>query len=409
MAATLEPCPPPARATSAAAIGRADRALGAAGLHRPRDRLPARPDRSDDRLQLQQASRASSTSSGTRSLSTRGSTRSTGRVWAMRSGPASTLAFLSTHRRDHPRDAHRPLAHALSVHGPRRDQRPDLPADGDARDRLGLEPPDDVRRHRDPRGPLYGLVPRAALSARLHDDPDRPRHVQHQLRRRHGEGPRSRASTATSRRPRWTWARTSWITFWKVTFPLIFPGILAAALLAFCLSIDDFVITNFVSGHDEHVPDLGRGASSRTRSRRRSTSSARSSSSAPSGSCGHDPAGQSRVPLTPVGGPAAGARAGAQAGPGRSAPDQPAPDQPARDQIAERRSPAKDRGDPGRTRAARHARGDQRRPSRGWNRRPRPRWPYLTGARPTRQRIPRTDRPPPVPRSSRHGRQETHG
>ncbi|HJW22323.1 MAG TPA: ABC transporter permease, partial [Candidatus Limnocylindrales bacterium] len=39
-----------------------------------------------------------------------------------------------------------------------------------------------------------------------------------------------------------------WTTFWRVTFPLIFPGILAAALLAFSLSIDDFVITNFVSG-----------------------------------------------------------------------------------------------------------------------------------------------------------------
>src|SRR5215203_72437 len=31
-----------------------------------------------------------------------------------------------------------------------------------------------------------------------------------------------------------------WTTFWKVTFPLILPGILAAALLAFSLSIDDF-------------------------------------------------------------------------------------------------------------------------------------------------------------------------
>ena len=39
-----------------------------------------------------------------------------------------------------------------------------------------------------------------------------------------------------------------WTTFWKVTFPLILPGILAAALLAFSLSIDDFVITNFTSG-----------------------------------------------------------------------------------------------------------------------------------------------------------------
>ncbi|TMB82687.1 MAG: ABC transporter permease [Chloroflexi bacterium] len=39
-----------------------------------------------------------------------------------------------------------------------------------------------------------------------------------------------------------------WTTFRKVTFPLIFPGILAAALLAFALSIDDYVITSFVAG-----------------------------------------------------------------------------------------------------------------------------------------------------------------
>jgi spermidine/putrescine transport system permease protein len=41
---------------------------------------------------------------------------------------------------------------------------------------------------------------------------------------------------------------TPWATFWKVTFPLILPGILAGALLAFSLSIDDFIITNFTSG-----------------------------------------------------------------------------------------------------------------------------------------------------------------
>jgi len=39
-----------------------------------------------------------------------------------------------------------------------------------------------------------------------------------------------------------------WTTFWKVTFPLIRPGIVAAALLAFSLSIDDFIVTNFTSG-----------------------------------------------------------------------------------------------------------------------------------------------------------------
>jgi spermidine/putrescine transport system permease protein len=43
-------------------------------------------------------------------------------------------------------------------------------------------------------------------------------------------------------------------TFWKVTFPLILPGIMAAALLAFSLSIDDFVVTNFVSGTTNTFP-----------------------------------------------------------------------------------------------------------------------------------------------------------
>jgi len=37
-------------------------------------------------------------------------------------------------------------------------------------------------------------------------------------------------------------------TFVRVTLPLIMPGVLAASLLAFALSIDDFVITNFNAG-----------------------------------------------------------------------------------------------------------------------------------------------------------------
>ena len=45
-----------------------------------------------------------------------------------------------------------------------------------------------------------------------------------------------------------------WTTFWKVTFPLILPGIIAAALLAFSLSIDDFVVTNFTSGKTQTFP-----------------------------------------------------------------------------------------------------------------------------------------------------------
>jgi spermidine/putrescine transport system permease protein len=44
------------------------------------------------------------------------------------------------------------------------------------------------------------------------------------------------------------------VAFWKVTFPLIFPGILAASLLAFALSIDDFIITSFVAGQTLTFP-----------------------------------------------------------------------------------------------------------------------------------------------------------
>ena len=36
--------------------------------------------------------------------------------------------------------------------------------------------------------------------------------------------------------------------FWRVTFPLLVPGITAAALLSFALSFDDFIITNFNAG-----------------------------------------------------------------------------------------------------------------------------------------------------------------
>ena len=45
-----------------------------------------------------------------------------------------------------------------------------------------------------------------------------------------------------------------YVTFFRVTLPLIAPGILAAALLAFSLSIDDFVITSFNSGTTETFP-----------------------------------------------------------------------------------------------------------------------------------------------------------
>ncbi len=45
-----------------------------------------------------------------------------------------------------------------------------------------------------------------------------------------------------------------WVAFWRVTFPLILPGIIAAAMLAFALSIDDLIITSFVAGQTLTFP-----------------------------------------------------------------------------------------------------------------------------------------------------------
>ena len=42
--------------------------------------------------------------------------------------------------------------------------------------------------------------------------------------------------------------------FWRITFPLLLPGIMAAALLSFALSFDDFIITNFNSGSVSTFP-----------------------------------------------------------------------------------------------------------------------------------------------------------
>jgi spermidine/putrescine transport system permease protein len=42
-----------------------------------------------------------------------------------------------------------------------------------------------------------------------------------------------------------------WQSFWRVTFPLLRPAILAGALMAFTMSFDEFVITSFVSGQGD--------------------------------------------------------------------------------------------------------------------------------------------------------------
>src|SRR5258708_19672498 len=46
----------------------------------------------------------------------------------------------------------------------------------------------------------------------------------------------------------------AWVTFRKITLPLIMPGIMAGPLMAFALSIDDFVTSNFVSGTARPFP-----------------------------------------------------------------------------------------------------------------------------------------------------------
>jgi len=41
-----------------------------------------------------------------------------------------------------------------------------------------------------------------------------------------------------------------WVTFRRVTLPLIMPGVIGGALLAFIISMDDLVITYFIAGID---------------------------------------------------------------------------------------------------------------------------------------------------------------
>ncbi len=47
---------------------------------------------------------------------------------------------------------------------------------------------------------------------------------------------------------------TPWVTFTRVTLPLIAPAIVAGGLIAFALSVDDFVITNFNAGQTLTFP-----------------------------------------------------------------------------------------------------------------------------------------------------------
>ncbi|MEE6257627.1 ABC transporter permease [Plantactinospora sonchi] len=56
---------------------------------------------------------------------------------------------------------------------------------------------------------------------------------------------------------------SEWQAFRRVTLPLVLPGIVAAALLAFSLSFDDFIVTNFNSGTTVTFPMYVWGANQR--------------------------------------------------------------------------------------------------------------------------------------------------
>ncbi len=45
-----------------------------------------------------------------------------------------------------------------------------------------------------------------------------------------------------------------WMTFWRVTFPLVLPGIVSSLLLTFIVSFDDFMIAFFLSGTETTLP-----------------------------------------------------------------------------------------------------------------------------------------------------------
>jgi spermidine/putrescine transport system permease protein len=47
---------------------------------------------------------------------------------------------------------------------------------------------------------------------------------------------------------------TPWMTFWRVTFPLVLPGIVASLLLCFIVSFDEFLIAYFLAGTDATLP-----------------------------------------------------------------------------------------------------------------------------------------------------------
>jgi spermidine/putrescine transport system permease protein len=46
----------------------------------------------------------------------------------------------------------------------------------------------------------------------------------------------------------------AWWTFWRVTFPMVFPGVLASMLLCFTISFDEFIMAFFLTGTEPTLP-----------------------------------------------------------------------------------------------------------------------------------------------------------
>ncbi len=46
----------------------------------------------------------------------------------------------------------------------------------------------------------------------------------------------------------------AWWTFWRITLPMVFPGVLASLLLCFTVSFDEFILAFFLAGTDPTLP-----------------------------------------------------------------------------------------------------------------------------------------------------------
>ena len=68
-----------------------------------------------------------------------------------------------------------------------------------------------------------------------------------------GDGAAAQLSIRRWKKPRSTWARPNSTAFRRVTLPYLDPAIAAAAMLAFTVSIDDYVITSLVAGVDSQT------------------------------------------------------------------------------------------------------------------------------------------------------------